>query len=64
LEHCCIWLRDLDTKKIRAKIFGEVGNVVLEKNREDKMVIAKIRDWMNVMKRNPFWFETTDNLGM
>ena len=24
LEHCFIWLRDLDTKKIRAEVFGEL----------------------------------------
>ena len=29
---------DLDTKKIQAKIFGELWNVVLEENGEDKIV--------------------------
>jgi hypothetical protein len=33
LEHCFIWLRGLDTKKIGAEVFG-----VLEENGEDKMV--------------------------
>ena len=33
-----IWLKDLDTKKIGAQVFGELRNVVLEKNGEDKMV--------------------------
>ena len=32
-----MWLRDLDTKKIEAEIFGELRNVVLEENGEDKM---------------------------
>ena len=31
-------LRDLDTKKIGAEVFGELWNVVLEENGEDKMV--------------------------
>ena len=31
-------LTDLDTKKIRAEKFGELRNVVLEDNGEDKMV--------------------------
>ena len=38
LEHCLIWLRDLDTKKIGTEVFGELQNVVLEENGEDKMV--------------------------
>ena len=38
LEHCFIWLRDLDTKKIATQVFGELRNVVLEENGEDKMV--------------------------
>ena len=33
-----IWLRDLNTKKIGAEVYGELLNVVLEKNGEDKMV--------------------------
>jgi hypothetical protein len=37
LEHCFIWPRDLDTKKIGAEIFGELWNVVMEYNGEDKM---------------------------
>ena len=35
---CTIWRRDLDTKKIGAEVFGELRNVVLEENGEDKMV--------------------------
>ena len=31
LEHCFIWRRDLDTKKIGAELFGELWNLVLEK---------------------------------
>ena len=38
LEHSFIWLRDLDTKKIAVEVFGELRNVVLEENGEDKMV--------------------------
>ena len=38
LEHCFIWLRDLDPKKIGAEVFGELWNMVLEENGEDKMV--------------------------
>ena len=38
LEHCFIWLRDLDTKKIGVELFGKLQNVVLEENGEDKMV--------------------------
>jgi hypothetical protein len=32
LKHCFIWLRDPDTKKIAAEVFGELSDVVLEKN--------------------------------
>ena len=38
LKHCFKWLRDLDTKKIETEVFGELWNVVLEKNGQDKMV--------------------------
>jgi hypothetical protein len=38
LEHCLIWPRDLDTKKIGTEVFGELLNVVLEENGEDKLV--------------------------
>jgi hypothetical protein len=38
LKHCFIWLRDLDTKKTGASIFGGPRNVMLEENREDKIV--------------------------
>ena len=37
LEHCFIWLRDRDTKKISAEVLGELLNVVLEENGEDKI---------------------------
>ena len=37
LEHCSVWFRDLDTKKVRAEVFGELRNVVLGENREDNM---------------------------
>jgi hypothetical protein len=37
LEHCFIWLRDLDTKRIQEEVFGEFWNGVLEENEEDKM---------------------------
>ena len=38
LEHSFIWVRDLDTKKIGAEVFGHIRNVVLEENEEDKIV--------------------------
>ena len=38
LEHCFIWLRDLDTMTIGSNAFGEIWNVVLEKKGEDEMV--------------------------
>ena len=34
-EHC--YTRDPDTNKIGAEVFGELRNMVLEKNGEDKM---------------------------
>ena len=37
-NHCFIWLRDLDTKKIGLEVVGELWNVVLEENGEDEMV--------------------------
>ena len=37
LEHCVIWLRDQDTNKIGAEVFGDLWNVVLEENGEDEM---------------------------
>ena len=42
LEHCFIWLRDLDAKKIGAEIFRELWNVVLDENGEDKMISESI----------------------
>jgi hypothetical protein len=38
LEHCFIWLRDLDIKNIGAEVFGELWNEALEENGEDKMI--------------------------
>ena len=38
LENCILWLRDLETKNIGAEVFGELQNVVLEDNGENKMV--------------------------
>ena len=38
LEHCIIWLRNLNTKKTGAEVFGELRNVVLEENGKDKRV--------------------------
>ena len=37
MEHCFVWFRDLDTKKIGAEVFRELLNVVMEENEEDKM---------------------------
>ena len=36
LEHCFIWLKDLDTKIIGVEVFGELLILVLEENGEDK----------------------------
>ena len=38
LQHSFKWLRDLDTKKIGTDVFGDLRNVALEENGEDKMV--------------------------
>ena len=38
MEHCFIWLRDLDTKTIGTDVFGELRNVVLDENGEDQMI--------------------------
>ena len=38
LDHCFIWLRDLDTKKIGGGVFGEFWHVVLEENGEDIII--------------------------
>ena len=42
MEHRFVWVRDLDIKKIGAEEFGELSNVVLEENGEDKMVRESI----------------------
>ena len=36
LEHCIVWLKDLDTKKIGVKAFGRLWNVVLD-NEDDEV---------------------------
>ena len=38
LQHCFRGLRVLDTKKIRAEVFGQLRNVVLEENGVNKTV--------------------------
>jgi hypothetical protein len=42
LEHCFIWLRDLDTKKIGAEVFGELSKVLVEENGEYTIVRESI----------------------
>jgi hypothetical protein len=42
LENCIVRFRDLDTMEIGAEVFGELRNVVLEINREGKMVRESI----------------------
>ena len=37
MDHCFLWLRDLDNKKIEAEILGDFRNVVVEENLEDKI---------------------------
>ena len=32
-----MWRRDLETKKIEMEVFGELRNMMLEKNEEEKM---------------------------
>ena len=41
LEYYIVWLRDLDTEKIGAGVFGELRNVVLEENEEDEMAMKR-----------------------
>ena len=36
MEHCIVRLRDLNTKNIGVEILGELQNVVLEENGEEK----------------------------
>ena len=36
MEHCIVWLRDLDTKKIEAEVFVDHRNMMLEENGKDK----------------------------
>ena len=38
LEHFIVWLRYTDTKKIGGKEFGEPQTLLLEENREGKVV--------------------------
>ena len=37
MGHFTIWLRELDTKNILLEVLGELLNVVLQENGEDKM---------------------------
>ena len=41
LEHCFLCFRKLDTKKNGTKVFGEIRNVVLEKNGVEKVTKDK-----------------------
>ena len=36
--HCTIWIRDLDTKKIKTEVFGKQLTVMLKENEEGEMV--------------------------
>ena len=47
MQHCFVWLRDLDTKKIRTEVFGELRNEELEENGEDKLM----NKFFNVQER-------------
>ena len=47
LDQFFIWLRILDTKKVRGELFGELWNVVLEENVEDKM-IRESKKFLNI----------------
>ena len=39
MEACIIFLRNLDTRKIGAEVFGELQNVLLEKHGDVYMVV-------------------------
>ena len=47
IKHCFIRLRGQDIKTIGAEVFGELRNVVLEENGEDKMVRESKHDLRN-----------------
>ena len=60
MEHCFIWLRDLDTKKIGAEIFGELRNAVLEENGKQseevpKHIGEKRKLLNNILRRKANW---------
>ena len=38
MEHCTVWLEDLDSTQIGVEVLGELRNVVLDDNGENKMV--------------------------
>ena len=42
-----IWLRYLDAKKIGMEVFGEIRNVLLEKNREESIKTKKMDNFQN-----------------
>ena len=44
MEHDLIWLRDLHTKTIGAKVFGELRNRVMEENGENIMVWESVHE--------------------
>ena len=55
-----MWIRDLDTKKIRAKVFEELRNVELkEKGEDNKQVLESIGEKRtvlnNVLRRTENW---------
>ena len=67
LDQYFIWLRDLDTKKIGAEVFGELENMVLERMEKIKwsekvtneQVLERIREKRtflnNILRRNDNW---------
>ena len=57
LEHCFIWLRNLDTMKIGAEVFGEFWNVVLEEKGEGKMARESSEKTLlnNILRRKANW---------
>ena len=59
MEHCFIWLRDLNAKKIGTEVFGELRNVVLEEKVTNEQVLDRIGEKRtllnNILRRNANW---------
>ena len=71
MKHCTVLLRDLDTKKIGVEVFGELQNVLLEDNGEDKIIresneknferlISCVEKIDHILRSNCFLHDTTE----